>query len=89
METLTLNDGTQIRGHYIETETRLFLYCFEITLAESVQLLNDPEKTKVIRMERYGETSEVRGYKHLYSVSEDRLKKLLNSMMEKEKQRKM
>ncbi len=71
METLTLNDGTQIRGHYIETETRLFLYCFEITLAESVQLLNDPEKTKVIRMERYGETSEVRGYKHLYSVSEE------------------
>lgn len=71
-EKLTLNDGTEITGHLIETETRLFLYMYGITLAEAFNLLNDPEKTKKIVAVRYGETATVKGYKKLMSISVER-----------------
>ena len=70
-ETLTLNDGTVLTGHLLETETRLFVYVWEKTLAEAFELLNDPEKTKKIVADRYGETKTVKGYKHLVSISEE------------------
>lgn len=70
-EKLTLNDGTELMGHLLETETRLFVYIWEKTLAEAFELLNDPEKTKKITANRYGETQTVKGYKHLVSISEE------------------
>lgn len=70
-ETLTLKDGTVLNGHQIETETRLFLYVFDHTLAEVFELLIDPEKTKSITWNRYGETGKVTGYKRLMSVSDE------------------
>jgi len=70
-ETLTLNDGTELVGHLLETENRLFVYVWEKTLAEAFELLNDPERTKKIVAERYGETKTVKGYKHLVSISEE------------------
>lgn len=71
METLTLNDGTVLNGHLIETETRLFLYIYGNTMTEVFNLLIDPEKTKVIQAERYGAKTTVRGYKRLSSISDD------------------
>ena len=68
-EKLILNDGTELKGHQIETETRLFLYMFDITLEAAFDLLKDPEKTKVIKWARYGQTGTVRGYKKLMSIS--------------------
>ena len=70
-EKLTLNDGTELVGHMLETESRLFVYVWNLTLAEAFELLNDPEKTKKIVAQRYGETTTVRGYKHLVSISEE------------------
>ena len=70
-EKLTLNDGTELTGHAIEANERLFVYIWGKTLAEVFELLNDPEKTKKITANRYGETQTIRGYKHLCSVSEE------------------
>lgn len=35
-EKLILNDGTELTGHLIETETRLFLYIYNLSLEEEV-----------------------------------------------------
>lgn len=68
-EKLTFNNGTEVQGHQLETETRLFLYLFGVTLEEAFDLLKVSENTKVIKWERYGQTGTVRGYKTLMSVS--------------------
>ena len=70
-EKLILKDGTELHGHQIETEIRLFLYVFDKTMAEVFELLNDPEKTKIITWNRYGETGKVTGYKRLMSISDE------------------
>jgi len=68
-EKLTFNDGTEVQGHQLETETRLFIYLFGVSLEEAFDLMKVPENTKVIKWERYGQTGTVRGYKNLMSVS--------------------
>lgn len=68
-EKLILNDGTELTGHLLETEIRLFLYIYGLTLEEVFDLLKVPENTKVIKWERYGSKGTVRGYKTLMSVS--------------------
>ena len=70
-EKLILKDGTELHGHQIETDTRLFLYIFDLTMAEVFELLIDPEKTKSITWERYGSTGKVTGYKRLMSISDE------------------
>lgn len=70
-EKLILNDGTEIAGHLLETETRLFVYVYELTLAEAFEVLNEPEKTAKIEAEQYGQQKTVRGYNHLVSISEE------------------
>ena len=69
---LILNDGTELDGYLIDDETKLFLYIFNLTLAEGFELLNDPEKTKVIKSEQYGTKATYRGFKHLCAISEER-----------------
>lgn len=66
---LTFNNGTEVQGHQLETETRLFVYLFGVTLEEAFDLLIVPDNTKVIKWERYGQIGTVRGYKTLMSVS--------------------
>ena len=46
-EKLTLNDGTELTGHMVETDSRLFLYLYGITLTEAFELLNDPRDAAV------------------------------------------
>ena len=70
-ETLTLNDGTELAGHLLERGEKLYLYVTGVTLREAFELLDDPEKTKVIQAERYGAKTTVRGYKRLFSISDD------------------
>lgn len=70
-ETIKLNDGTEIRGHLLETETRLFLYLYDIRMRDAFDLLTDPKKTKYIQWKTYGAEGEVFGYTHLMSISEE------------------
>ena len=70
-EKLILKDGTELHGHQIETDIRLFVYIFDKTIAEVFQLLIDPEKTKTIKWERYGITGTVKGYTRLMSLSDE------------------
>ena len=51
-ETIKLNDSTEIRGHLAETETRLFLYLYDISMRDAFDLLTDPQKTKYIQWDR-------------------------------------
>ena len=71
-EKLTLADGTELVGHGIETEVRLFLYIYEQTMKGVFDLMIDPEKIKVIKFDRYGEKGKYSGYRRLVSVSEER-----------------
>ena len=70
-EKLTLNNGTELQGHALETNVRLFVYIYGSTMKEVFDLLIEPENTKVIRTERYGEKETFKGYKHLCTVSEE------------------
>lgn len=70
-EKLILKDGTELRGHQIEASERLFVYIFDKTLTEVFPLLSDPEKTKSITWERYGQTGTVKGYIRLMSLSDE------------------
>ena len=70
-EKLILNDGTELDGHMLESGGRLFLYIYHSTLSEVFNLLIDPEKTKKITGMRLGTKTVIRGYKHLYAVTEE------------------
>ena len=70
-EKLILNDGTEIKGYFIISDSRLFVYMTDISLADAFALMNDPEKTKVIKEDRYGEKTTARGFKHLYTITEE------------------
>ena len=70
-ETIKLNDGTEIQGYLLETETRLFLYLYGISMREAFDLLEDPQKTKYIQWQQDGREGEVFVYTHLKSISEE------------------
>ena len=71
MEHLILNNGTELNGHLLETDGKLFLYMYGISLEDAFTLLIDPKNTKVIHWERYGDNGTVKGYKHLTAISEE------------------
>lgn len=70
-ENLILNNGTELAGHLLETETRLFVYVYGTTLGALFPLLNDPEVTEKIEWNRYGTTGTVSGYRKLKSISDE------------------
>ena len=71
MEKLTLEKEQEIKGHLIETNGRVFLYMYEITMAQAFSLLIDPENTGTIQENRNGVEKTVTGYSHLYCISEE------------------
>lgn len=68
---LILNDGTEISGYLLESGDRLFLYMYGRTMAWLFGILSNPEKVSVITCKGYGEQVTVRGYEHLYCISEE------------------
>ena len=66
---LTLNNGTELRGHARETRTGLYLYVFGKTLAEAYALLAG--NTQEIHSDENGERNTFRGYTHLKAISEE------------------
>lgn len=71
METLTLNDGTVLHGHLIETDGRLFLYIYDLSMAEAFTLLIQPAKTEKIIANRNRQEQTVMGYRKLVSVTDE------------------
>lgn len=73
METLTLNDGTEVNGHIIENgdELTIFVYLDGKTIIEGVTLFSDPEKTKRITALNHGEEQIYEGYTELWSASHE------------------
>ena len=70
MGTITLNNKQGISGKMLESNGKLFLYLSGITLSDAFEVLNDPENTKIIHMDRDDKRTTVRGYKHLCSIEE-------------------
>lgn len=69
---ITLNDGTVLTGHVLETENRLFLYIYGgLTLGEVFQAVNDPDKTKKITVGEGDTVTIYKNYKHLCAISEE------------------
>ena len=81
-EKLILNNGTEIDGHLIEMNDRLFLYIYNLTLAEVFELLIVPENTMEIISIQYGQESTVRGYDHLSAISEETVN-MVSAVMKK------
>ena len=71
-EKLTLNDGTELNGHALQSGADLFLYVHGMTLAELYPILSDAEKTVKIDEDRYGDQTTYTGYNYLYCIREER-----------------
>ena len=70
-EKMVFNNDTEVKGHLLETETRLFLYIYGLTFDEVYQIVKDPENTKIIKAEYLDSKITVKGYRKLMSVSEE------------------
>ena len=71
METLTLNDGTELTGHCIEDDRNLFVYLDGMTVVQGVMLFSDPEKTERIVAMNHGEEHVYEGYTDIYAASHE------------------
>lgn len=69
--TLILNDGTEITGYLIIFGDKLLLYMYDFGFQNAFEALSDPENVKSIKWERNGEKGIVKGFKHLYTVTEE------------------
>lgn len=68
---LILNDGTEITGYLIVSGDKLLLYMYDFGFQNAFEALSDPENVKSIKWERNGEKGTVKGFKHLYTVTEE------------------
>ena len=71
METITLNDGTIVNGHCIETDTALFVYLDNMPLVNGVVLFSDPEKTDTLIAVNHGVQAVYENYTVLYAASSE------------------
>lgn len=70
-QTLTLNDGTVLAGHCIESDGVLFVYLDHGTMKSVFPLLSERTKTSVIRAESYGAVTVFEGYTKLFALREE------------------
>lgn len=73
MEKLILNDGTQVNGHILPNgdDRIIFVYIDKMSLAEGFVLFSDPEKTKRIVANFYGEETVYEWFTELTSISSE------------------
>ena len=73
METLTLNDGTVVDGHILESGDgqTIFVYLDGKTVIEGVMLFSDPSKTSEITAINHGDEHIYSGYTELWSASHE------------------
>ena len=71
METLTLNDGTELNGHCMQDDRNLFVYLDNMTVLQGVVIFGDPEKTSRIVEMNHGVEHVYEGYTEIYSASHE------------------
>ena len=73
METLTLNEGTNVNGHILEggDGQTIFIYLDGMSVVEGVMLFSDAEKTGRIIEHNHGEERIYEGYTELWSASHE------------------
>ena len=71
VETLTFANGQVVNGHCLETNGRLFLYMYEITFADAINLLLDPANYETVQDFQYGKEKTITGYTHFYCIGEE------------------
>ena len=71
METITLNDGTTVTGHCIETGQALFVYLDGMEIMEGIRLFSNPERTRRLVELNHGVTNTYEGYTKLSAVSSE------------------
>jgi len=71
METLILNDGTEISGHCFADDQNLFVYLDNMTVVQGVMLFADPEKAEKITALDHGHTDVYEGYTEIYNASHE------------------
>ena len=71
METLTLNDGTVVNGHILDSGDgqSIFVYLDSMNILQGVMLFSDAEKTINITAMNHGNEHVYYGYTILWSVS--------------------
>lgn len=73
METLTLNDGTVLNGHILESAdgSLIFVYLDGMSILSGVMLFADASKTAVITAMNHGNEHVYQGYTELKSASNE------------------
>ena len=71
METVTLNDGTVLNGHCIETDTALFVYLDGLPIMDGILLFADETKTSRIVAVNHGHEHIYEGYTRLSAASSE------------------
>ena len=73
METLTLNDGTEVTGHILTDGIglRIYVYLTGMSLATGYALMSDPEKTCRIEAMDHGTETVYEGFTEIIAVSSE------------------
>ena len=71
METITLNDGTVVDGHCIETDEALFVYLDGMNMIEGIMLFNDPGRTIMMTELNHGVEHVYSGYTKISAASSE------------------
>lgn len=71
MQTILLNDGTEVAGHILDGDdgSMIFVYLDNMSVVEGVMLFADSEKSRHIVALSYGHEHIYDGYTELYSAS--------------------
>lgn len=73
MEQLTLNDGTVVDGHILDSSdgSKIFVYLDGMTILQGVTLFSEPGKTSRIVAMNHGVEHIYTGYTDIYAVSHE------------------
>lgn len=73
METLTLNDGTVVDGHILESSDgqEIYVYLDGMTVAAGVSLFADPGKSARVVAMNHGVEHVYEGYTELWNASHE------------------
>lgn len=71
METVTLNDGTVLNGHCIQSGKKLYVYLDRMSVIDGVTIFADPKKLETITELNHGVEHIYKGYTQLNAVSSD------------------
>ena len=72
METLTFANGQTVNGHCLIASSGVLFLCMEgIRFPDAFALLSNPENFSTIQAYRYSKTTEITGFTHFYTITEE------------------